>query len=295
MAGRAAQIDITPLTLEELHWLMDSIVRRQQALPAAPKAPVSAGPVPGYQAAPVPAAASASHEQGKEKHPHGLRPKSAMAVPKSGVCGKAAVPGVPELSSVPATTAAPPRASVPHPATVPNESSPADLVMDTHAVFDPWSLSCTLPVRHQRPFWQGPQIYVPQPPPQRNLRLAVAKGSPPNFGMGEDGLLSAAASSALVPAQQPCSQGCLYCRAPCCIPVDEHTSILLRTFVTNTILRLHISSLGACHCFCGSAEPQFWFAELLFNVMASCLWPRLNFGLLHGWTFRESLLAENSR
>ena len=35
MAGRAAQIDLTVLSLEELHWLMDAIVRRQQVLRAA--------------------------------------------------------------------------------------------------------------------------------------------------------------------------------------------------------------------------------------------------------------------
>ena len=153
MAGRAAQIDITPLTLEELHWLMDSIVRR--------------------------------------------------------------------------------------------------------------SLSGTLPVRHQRPFWQGQQIYVPYPPPHRNLQSEVAKGSPPNFGMGVDGLLPAAASSAMVPAQQPCSQGA--CTVELLVAFQwMSTSTLSRTFVTTMILRLHISNLGACHCLCA-------LRSLNFGLLRSCL------------------------
>ena len=37
---------------------------------------------------------------------------------------------------------------------------PADRVMDTHAVFDPWSHSGSLPVMYQWPHYQGQQIFL---------------------------------------------------------------------------------------------------------------------------------------
>ena len=224
MAGRAAQIDLTVLSLEELHWLMDAIVRRQQvlraALATAPKASAANGSLPSSHAGPASTVASPPTGQGRDKYMHGLRPKSAM-MPKPGSGSNVSVPGVP-AQPAPTTTTAGPRASVPHPAATPNGAAPADRVMDTHAVFDPWSQSGTLPVMYQWPLYQGQQIFIAQPPPQRNLRLDVANLSPPNFGAGDDASLPEAESSALVPVHRRCSVGCLYCGAPCCIPVDKH-------------------------------------------------------------------------
>ena len=224
MAGRAAQIDLTVLSLEELHWLMDAIVRRQQVLRAAlvtaPKASAASGSRPSSHAGPASTVASPPTGQGRDKYMHGLRPKSAM-MPKPGSGSNVSEPGVP-AQPAPTTTTAGPRASVPHPAATPNGAAPADRVMDTHAVFDPWSHSGSLPVMYQWPYYQGQQIFVAQTPPQRNLRLDVANLSPPNFGAGDDATLPEAESSALVPAHLRCPVGCLYCGAPCCIPVDKH-------------------------------------------------------------------------
>ena len=129
MAGRAAQIDLTALSLEELHWLMDAIVRRQQVLRAAlamaPNASVDTGPLPSSHAGPAFAVASPPTDQGRDKYLHGLRPKSAMTMPKPGSGSKASAPDVP-AQSAPTATAAPPRASMPHPAATPNQAAPGD-------------------------------------------------------------------------------------------------------------------------------------------------------------------------
>lgn len=98
----------------------------------------------------------------------------------------------------------------------------ADTVIGTHAVTDPWSFSPCPPQRYEYAFWQGRPLPMQNVPPARALWLDAANGTPPAFG-GVPHQCPLAESQALVLRPQFCERRCAKCPSRCGkLPVEHH-------------------------------------------------------------------------